>query len=549
MSHFFLTGLTVLTLPKEPPNETRKRVHNTAIRKWEHMLKEWRLRCFKPDVPLLRKLIRLWGIPPAMRADAWSILAGACEVMVPGLYDELHTKANTHIRQINVDIPRTFGKWATENKKNALRRVLIAYSNYRPEVGYCQGMNYIVARILEVLLGNEEVAFWLFERMLDPLQSLFTEKMEGYFMTLRMLEAAIGRYTPQLHHLFKSNNIHISTFVQIYLHSLFAYPSISRRFCHLVWDHYILELHTAHRFEFLFRLTITILRTFEKTIVKLAPVEAVSFLKSGFQANSKLRHNSKLLRSAWKLSIDENSILFELPRVSHLRLSINQYEYMKKKYRKLSVDSQQVLPVKSQSTPKGTFSLKRYHKNKINERVHGQHPTEVKAGRKKWSPEHSKLLKYELRKDSGESSKQSRCEVKNNSVETKKPAKPERRKGSLTPTPTREATPVIEKPRPLKKSLTPPFTSDGIPEVDKSKPRKGSLTPKPTVEKPKTDPPRDIIPKPRIDVDTKVDRQWDNKSESYSRTVSATECCSSDTTSVNLSTPVPFFSWKFFGFR
>jgi len=312
-------------------------------------------------------------------------------------------------------------------------------------------------------------------------------------MTLRMLEAAIGRYTPQLHYLFKSNNIHISTFVQVYLHSLFAYPSISRRFCHLVWDHYILELHTAKRFEFLFRLTITILRTFEKTLIKLPPVEAVTFLKSGFQANSKLRHNSKLLRSAWKLSIDENCILFELPRVSHLRQSINQYEYMKKKYRKLTLDSQQVLPVNSQSTQSINFSLKRYHKSKINESELGKHLARLKAGRQKYSSKHPKLFKSEQRKDSRASSVQSKCEVKNNSLETRKPAKPERRKGSLTPTPTREATPVIEKPRPLKKSLTPPITSDGIPGVDKSKPRKGSLTPKPTVEKPRTEPSPDIM--------------------------------------------------------
>lgn len=560
MSHFFLTGLTVLTLPKEPPNETRRRVHNTAIRKWEHMLKEWRLRCFRPDVPLLRKLIRLWGIPPAMRADAWSILAGAFEVMVPGLYDELHKKPNTHIRQINVDIPRTFGKWATEDKRNALRRVLVAYSNYRPEVGYCQGMNYIVARILEVLLGNEEIAFWLFERMLDPLQSLFTEKMEGYFLTLRMLEAAIGRYTPQLHDLFKRNNIHISTFVQIYLHSLFAYPSISRRFCHLVWDHYILELHTAKRFEFLFRLTMSILRTFEKTIVKLPPVEAVAFLKSGFQEGTKLRHNSKLLRKAWKLSFEDTSILFELPRVSNLRLSINQYEFMKIKFRKLSLETQQPMPVKSEASTNGNFSLKRWHANKnrigvarakcVEEDI-GVCPIGVKVERRRWSGDYAKLVKSEQRKDTAEYSKLAKPDGSGGST---KPTKKERRKGSLTPTPTREATPEIEKPKPMKGSLRPPTKRDGMPDVeapdvDKNKPRKGSLTPTATVQTPKIKPPSVISPKLQKKLATKVDCQWDKTSETCSRTLSSTDYCNSDITSVDLKKPVPFFSWRFFGFK
>merc|ERR1719334_1516256 len=150
--------------------------------------------------------------------------------MVPGLYTELIRKPSIHIGQINVDIPRTFGRWSTEGKRNSLRRVLVAYSNYRPEIGYCQGMNYIVLGILEVLIGREELAFWLFERMMDPLRSLFCERMEGYFLTLQMFEAGIRRYTPALHDLFKRAEINISTFIQVYLHSLFSYPPISRRF-------------------------------------------------------------------------------------------------------------------------------------------------------------------------------------------------------------------------------------------------------------------------------------------------------------------------------
>lgn len=41
----------------------------------------------------------------------------------------------------------------------ALRRVLRAYSYYDPEVGYCQGMNFIAGMFLTVM--SEEEAFWL----------------------------------------------------------------------------------------------------------------------------------------------------------------------------------------------------------------------------------------------------------------------------------------------------------------------------------------------------------------------------------------------------
>jgi hypothetical protein len=47
----------------------------------------------------------------------------------------------------------------TQSGQAALRRVLRAYSYYDPEVGYCQGMNFIAGMFLTVM--NEEEAFWL----------------------------------------------------------------------------------------------------------------------------------------------------------------------------------------------------------------------------------------------------------------------------------------------------------------------------------------------------------------------------------------------------
>jgi len=464
MSQIYLTGLTLLTLPKEPPGITKKRIQNKAIRKWEQMLKQWKLNCFKPDVPLLRKLIRLWGIPPAMRADVWLVLAGVFEVMVPGLYNKLIGKPSIHIGQINVDIPRTFGRWSTEDKKNSLRRVLVAYSNYRPEIGYCQGMNYIVSGILEALLGREELAFWLFERMLDPLRSLFCERMEGYFLTLRMFDAGIKRYTPALYDRFKRAGIHISTFIQVYLHSLFSYPPISRRFCYLVWDHYILELHTGKRFEFLFRLTLTIIRTYKKKIINLKPPDAVAFLKSGFQGGCSLQQNAKLLRSAWELSFDKDSILSELPRVSPLRSRHNnQYEFMKMKFR-LAHDAQKLLRPKIASLPKAEFSFER-HFEKINIDNCFVMAKSLDDARK------------------GSSAIVAQQKQRADIQELAKKPKTIKRKGLLTSIPTREGTPESIEQSMLTKTLLPSYTTQDINR--QHKPRDNNKPGK-LISKPKT---------------------------------------------------------------
>lgn len=47
----------------------------------------------------------------------------------------------------------------TQSGQAALRRVLRAYSYYDPEVGYCQGMNFIAGMFLTLM--KEEEAFWL----------------------------------------------------------------------------------------------------------------------------------------------------------------------------------------------------------------------------------------------------------------------------------------------------------------------------------------------------------------------------------------------------
>lgn len=44
---------------------------------------------------------------------------------------------------------------------NYIRRVMTAYTKRNPVIGYCQGMNFIMARFYKYLPKEEEV-FWLF---------------------------------------------------------------------------------------------------------------------------------------------------------------------------------------------------------------------------------------------------------------------------------------------------------------------------------------------------------------------------------------------------
>ena len=74
-------------------------------------------------------------------------------------------------RQINADVTRTVpssdvAQW-TSTHTESLRRVLVAYALHDSHLGYCQGLNFIVAKML--LCMEEEEAFWLLVKLIDRL--------------------------------------------------------------------------------------------------------------------------------------------------------------------------------------------------------------------------------------------------------------------------------------------------------------------------------------------------------------------------------------------
>ena len=75
---------------------------------------------------------------------------------------------NNSLRQIELDLKRTYPDERYFNSKegeDTLRRVLVAYCKYDPNLGYVQGMNYIVAALLWHC--TEVDAFWVFVGLME----------------------------------------------------------------------------------------------------------------------------------------------------------------------------------------------------------------------------------------------------------------------------------------------------------------------------------------------------------------------------------------------
>lgn len=112
-------------------------------------------------------------VPKDLHGKLWMLTSGAQTEMRKhkGLYERLlamETASTDATMQIDVDLHRTVAdcdkEWWSPEKTKMMRRVLVAYSFYNPSIGYCQGLNYIVARSLQFL--QEEEAFYLLIKMI-----------------------------------------------------------------------------------------------------------------------------------------------------------------------------------------------------------------------------------------------------------------------------------------------------------------------------------------------------------------------------------------------
>ena len=101
------------------------------------------------------------GIPARFRPRVWQALLKKSITIKIGQYQKLSAVKPDEevVKQIALDLPRTSRWLSTDNSakfKERLKRVLWAYANHNPKVGYCQGLNRIACLALEHL--SEEVS-------------------------------------------------------------------------------------------------------------------------------------------------------------------------------------------------------------------------------------------------------------------------------------------------------------------------------------------------------------------------------------------------------
>ncbi|XP_055032183.2 TBC1 domain family member 12 isoform X1 [Misgurnus anguillicaudatus] len=252
-----------------------------------------------------RRARDLWwqGLPPSVRGKVWSLAIGNELNITSDLYEIFLSRAKERWRSfretgseleadvdngasvadressldlIRLDISRTFPSLFIFQKggpyHDLLHSVLGAYTCYRPDVGYVQGMSFIAAVL--ILNLDEADAFISFANLLNkPCQMAFFrvdhELMLKYFAAF---EVFFEENLPRLFNHFKSYNLTPDLYLIDWIFTLYS-KSLPLDVACRVWDVFCRDGE-----EFLFRTGLGILRLYEEVLLQMDFIHIAQFL-------------------------------------------------------------------------------------------------------------------------------------------------------------------------------------------------------------------------------------------------------------------------------
>ena len=178
--------------------------------------------------------------------------------------------------EINRDINRTFytEKFVQGNGKKMLIDILTALAFIRPEIGYCQGMNFIAGALVD-FIDNEEKCFWIFLSFIDNIEMnlLYLKNMPDYQIRVYQLNSFIKEYLPELSTHFRKNQINPDVFFSKWILTIFS-NYLPFEVLYKVWDVFIFDKWKA-----IFKFSLLILNSMKDKLITMDLITFSKFIK------------------------------------------------------------------------------------------------------------------------------------------------------------------------------------------------------------------------------------------------------------------------------
>ena len=127
------------------------------------------------------------------------------------------------------DLKRTFPKdsyFKNPNVINSMRRILIGYTRRNNSIGYCQGFNFIVGKLLKVYDSDddrEEKTFWIFCQILESILPLnYFSEMAGILIDQKIFDRLIFVYNESVFKKFEKVGLMLETITIQWFVSMFS---------------------------------------------------------------------------------------------------------------------------------------------------------------------------------------------------------------------------------------------------------------------------------------------------------------------------------------
>ncbi|XP_048505737.1 rab GTPase-activating protein 1-like isoform X4 [Athalia rosae] len=246
--------------------EVSKDCSADELANWAEVLDTWQVNEQRPK--LLIKLTKL-GIPEALRAEVWQRLSNcdnSQEMM--DKYRMLITKESSCEGVILRDINRTFPahdffKETGGLGQDSLYRISKAYAVHDKEVGYCQGLSFLVASLL--LHMPEEQAFCVLVKLMYDygLRDLYKDRFDNLHMRFYQLNRLMEDQLPELYKHFCDRGVETHMFAAQWFLTLFT----ARFPLYLVF--HILDVFLLQGLDTLFQVALALLMLCKKELLQL----------------------------------------------------------------------------------------------------------------------------------------------------------------------------------------------------------------------------------------------------------------------------------------
>ncbi|GAA5859364.1 hypothetical protein JCM8547_002001 [Rhodosporidiobolus lusitaniae] len=253
----------------------------------------------KEDWSEFKELVRK-GIPIVYRPKIWGECSSANEAREPGVYQELLAQPTQEeeapcLKQIDMDCHRTFPTnvfFAGNGPGVAkLRNVLVAYSRRNLKIGYCQGMNNLVATLL-LTHPAEEDAFWVLVCIIENIlpSDYYTSRLLVSRADQEVLRDLVARSLPKIADHLEEHGVELSAITFGWFLSLFT-DVLPIQTLLRVWD-----LFFIHGTVLLFRVALAILKLHESDLLACDSAAALYGLLGTLPTH--LYHSDRLLKVA-----------------------------------------------------------------------------------------------------------------------------------------------------------------------------------------------------------------------------------------------------------